>query len=250
LPKELETLIKIAVQWDISRKVFIEKMARDAARAKRNRAKAREQNPQSVIVGTHDAEAQNYPSLVTSSISTHSEGKKLFLSIAYLLDLLLTHQHGDWRRIINDETDKASGGSLLNGRLCIRTIASKIVDEFPESLGGVGRKKTTEKHVKLAVEFLTQEQGHIKDLTAQGKPKAYRTLFGLAKATWRGETRTPRPEIAESEYPPSIHSALSQGLNSTTLVTPDVLERCLENARQQVIKQSSRESDPVSAISS
>jgi hypothetical protein len=240
VPKELMTQIKMAVPWDISRKQFIENIVYDAARAIRNGDKAGKPDPQPVMVGAHDSEAQNKMSRVTSSISTYSEGTKLFLSIACILDMLLTQRHGDWRYIINDETDITSEGFLLKGRLNISTIASKIADEFPQNLGGEQRQKTTKKYVKLAVEFLTQEQDHVVDLSSQAKPKAYRTLFGLARAVWKAKNDAPSAEIPGGEYPNSIHSTLSQGLNQNSLVTPDVLEFCLENARQQVIQQSSR----------
>jgi hypothetical protein len=184
VPEELYTRIKMSVPFDISRKQFLENLFYEAARASRSGANAREQDPQSTILDTHDTEAQNIPSLVTRSISSASEGQKLFLSIACVLDMLLTSRHGVWQHIINDETDKTSEGFLLNGRLCFRTIATKIVDEFPVVEGGADRQKTTEKHVKQLAKFLTQEQDHLVDLSAQAKPKAYRTLFGLARATW------------------------------------------------------------------
>jgi hypothetical protein len=163
----------------------------------------------------------------------YSDGQKVFLAIAWLVDLLLTGANGDWRRIVSDETDKTNTGLLTNGRWAVSKIARSIVSQLPTvAEGNKDPTKTTKGHIELIRDFLLDSPEYALELSSKQMPKAYRTLYGLARATWKAKTLKFPPDRHTVEYPPEILDELDEGLTGATPLTADELEGCLEEALQ------------------
>jgi hypothetical protein len=162
----------------------------------------------------------------------YSDGQQLFLSLTWLLDELITAKNGDWRGIISDKTDKTTIGYIINGRLNIADIARSVADQLPVSETAKDPTKNIEGHIKPTADFLMYGQDCILDFSAGQMPMAYRTLYGLARATWKAKTLKFPPDRHTVEYPPDILDVLVDGLTGETPLTADELKHCLEEALQ------------------
>jgi len=168
--------------------------------------------------------------------SDYSEGQKLFLSMAWLLDSILTGYNGEWRNIINNITDTTTGGMMIKGRPHLNSIVDEISQELPMDKGGKKPEKTIEGHIKLVMGYLTLTGEHVVNLSPRQQTMVFRTLYGLARAVWKVKTGTPAPDRMVVKYPDQIYSILAEGLTEKTPITPDDLNRCLDKAIQVVRK--------------
>jgi hypothetical protein len=162
----------------------------------------------------------------------YNEGQLLFLTLAYLLDGLLTAKNEAWRGIVSDETDKTTIGFIINGRLNNAEIVRSVADQLPVSETAKDPTKNIKGYIKPTADFLMYGPDCILDFSAGQVPMAYRTLYGLARATWKAKTLKFPPDRHTVEYPPEILDELDEGLTGATPLTADELEGCLEEALQ------------------
>jgi hypothetical protein len=167
----------------------------------------------------------------------YSEGQKLFLSLAWLMNELLTKRNGEWRRRLNDETDKTRDGFISDGKLKMSVLVRAITREFPRHKQAKDPYRATKGYIKIVMDFLTKGYDHVVDFSSGQSPMAYRTLFGLARAVWNAKTGKLCPDLAECEYPPDVQSVLAEGLSNTAPITPNDLSQHIEAARLEVIRQ-------------
>lgn len=160
----------------------------------------------------------------------YSEGQLLFLSLACLLDELLTARNGDWRGTVSDETDKTTIGFIINGRLNIADIVRSVADQLPVNETAKDPTKNMEGHIKPTADFLMHGPDYVLELSSKKMPMAYRTLYGLARAAWKAKTSKFPPDPRTVEFPTDILDVLVDGLTCETPLTADELKGCLEEA--------------------
>jgi hypothetical protein len=159
-----------------------------------------------------------------------TERQKLFLSIAWLIDELLTKRNGQWRNILQDPNDKASSGFLINGRLNANTLAQSVVDQLPEGLGGKDASKAIKGHISFVMHYLTPGLDQVSEFSKKASPHAYRTLYGLARAVWKAKTGQAVPDRRTVQYPVDCTTVLAADVTEATPLSPDELKDCLEKA--------------------
>lgn len=160
----------------------------------------------------------------------YSEGQILFLSIASLLDILLTKEHGDWCKIITDKTAKTSVGYFIKSRLNVTLLVGAVSAQLPIDIDGKDPAKTIEGHIKSTVAFWLHGPEFILDYSAKAMPKGYRTLYGLARAAWNILSGQAPPDKRAVKYPATLRESLSKGLTAKAPLTAVALEGCLEHA--------------------
>jgi hypothetical protein len=191
-------------------------MSEPRDRAKLNMASA--EHLRRAVLGIDNAERNEY-----------SEGRRLFLSLAWLLEKILTGKNADWRKIVTDETDKTSTGFFTNGKLKYSKIVRPIALQLPVDPNTKDPAKTIDGHIKLLLDYLMNPD-NILEFSGKQTPMAYRTLYGLARATWKAKTGKLSPERQTVEYPPDTLDVLAEGLNEATFLTPGVLKTTLSTA--------------------
>ncbi len=159
-----------------------------------------------------------------------TEGQKLFLSMAWLLDQLLTKRNGEWRKILLDTNNKTSSGFFINGRLNPSKLAQSVVDQLPDGLDGKDASKAIKGHIDFAMDYLTSGLEYVPEFSVKQSPHAFRTLYGLARAAWKAKTGHDVPDRRTVQYPVDCPAMLAADINETTPLTPDEFKDCLDKA--------------------
>lgn len=164
----------------------------------------------------------------------YGDGQHAFLAMAWLIDQLLTNKNGDWRQIVSDETDETSVGYLINGRIHRSAMARKVAAELPRHPDGKDPVKAITIHVGHVLEFFAHGQDHIFDFSAKALPGAYRTIFGLARATWNGMGAHSDTTLETGQYAADTIAELTAALPPNQLITREALAHCLQMAQSTV----------------
>ena len=160
-----------------------------------------------------------------------SEGQKLYLSMAWLFDQLLTKRNGQWREIVHDPNDNTSLGFFANGNLKVSRLARSVVDQLPVDVGGEKETtKATKGHIKFVIDYLTPGLDQVPEFSKQKSRHGFRTLYGLARAVWKSKTGQVVPDPQTIQYPVDCLTLLASDVTDETPLTPDELKDCLDKA--------------------
>jgi len=174
-----------------------------------------------------------------------TEGRKNFLTMAWLFDKLMTAHHGDWRQIINDETDETLGAFLKKGKISQSAFARKISGELPAPLSENEPSTSYKNHAVMLDNYLRLENDPGADFHHQAMPMARLSIYSLSRLLWAKENDKPCPSPDTCEYPKNVVRDLMKGLPDNDPISEPLFEKLLENARQEVIRQRDRAQDRV-----
>ena len=90
--------------------------------------------------------------------------------------------------------------------------------------------KNVEGLIKPTVDFLMHGPDCVLEFSAGQMRMAYRTLYGLARASWKAKTGKFPPDPRTVQFPPNMLDELVDELTCKTPLTADKLKDCLEGA--------------------
>ena len=166
-----------------------------------------------------------------------SEGQKLFLAIAWVLDRLLSETDGNWRDRLGATTDRTRSRYIVDGEFDKNKLVNKVVKEIPVPPNGSKPNRTVGDNLSLVYSFMSDQEATVTELSPKQMPMAHRTLFALARATWSTLTGGHCPTPDTYDYPNDMEATLANGLQDDEPFTPKELKQCLTAARAEVVKQ-------------
>ncbi len=164
--------------------------------------------------------------------SSYSDGEKLFIVMASLLDQLLTSVEGDWRAALNNDAS-GKGNFVGNGRLKKTAIANRIIDGLPAALPAKDISANIKGHFDLLADYLVNPPQPPQELSSRQTSKALRTVFGLARAVHTAPRKPPKIQD-QAAFEDGLLRSLSDRITSSGPLKAEDVTDCLQKAKAEV----------------
>ncbi len=155
-------------------------------------------------------------------------GRILFLAIAWFLDTLLSRYDAKWKERVTDISCTISNPILLNGELNHTTIINEVIrhlsTDVPPNVDGKIRNHIDEVMPELLSKEITKDH-----FTKRELPAAFRTLYGLSRATYRKRLGSISQENlgGKDPSPEALIESMISKLTEPPMLHVDDLRRCI-----------------------